>query len=248
MRRLFAFILAGLLASMDCNAATLASYADGDQAIDVCRVDLTRDQVRTFWRDTHGDIMGRVDTLRDRLAVNGEVLACASNAGIFAVDRSPIGLYIEGGKVLHKLNTRKGAYGNFYMQPNGAFLIAAGQAEIVHTDVLAEQLGTLLPTISYASQSGPMLVLDGQINPSFVPESPNRLVRNGVCVIGSQDIALVRSHAAINFYDFARLMRDKLHCRNALYFDGTVSRLYPYDHDAEGDTVGPMIGVTSHTK
>ena len=225
-------------------ASTLATYSTGDTALDTCRANLTRDNVRMFWRDAAGNVLGSVDSLREWLAKRGETLACATNGGIYGTDLRPIGLYIEGGSLLHPLNTRKGAYGNFYLQPNGVFMLLANEAVIVATDVLAASFDTVTPAIQYATQSGPILVSAGRINPLLTPGSTNRVVRNAVCVLSSTEIALVRSRAPINFYDLARVMRDAMGCRDALLLDGSVSRLYPYDADKLGAPVGPLIAVT----
>jgi len=236
-------VLVLLLCTMLAHASTLATYGSGDTAIDTCRANLSRDNIRMFWRDAAGNVLGSVDTLRAWLAKRGETLACATNGGIYGTDLRPIGLYVEGGSLLHPLNTRKGAYGNFYLQPNGVFMLLANEAVIVATDVLAASFDTVTPAIQYATQSGPILVSAGKINPLLTPGSTNRVVRNAVCVMSSTEIGLVRSKAPINFYDLARVMREGMGCRDALLLDGSVSRLYPYDADKLGAPVGPLIAV-----
>jgi uncharacterized protein YigE (DUF2233 family) len=49
----------------------------------------------------------------------------------------------------------------------------------------------------------------------------------------------------MSLYDFAVYFRDRLGCRDALYFDGNVSSLYStalrrYD---KRDGLGPLIGI-----
>lgn len=226
------------------SAATLASYGQGDQTIDACRLNLTRDSVRMFWRATDGSIFGNFARLNAWLLTRNEHLVCASNAGIYGKDLRPIGLYVEAGKVLHKLNTRKEAYGNFYLQPNGVFLLSEHEATILSTDEIAVELDQRLPFIRYAAQSGPILLRNGEINPSFTQGSDNRVIRNAVCVISSTDIALAKSRAPMNFDDFAMRLRDKLGCRDALYLDGSISQLYPYDNNNFAPSFGAMIGAT----
>jgi uncharacterized protein YigE (DUF2233 family) len=54
------------------------------------------------------------------------------------------------------------------------------------------------------------------------------------------------SEAPINFYEFATMFRDLLHCPDALFLDGTISSLYSPElkrNDFRMD-LGPMIGVT----
>ena len=84
------------------------------------------------------------------------------NGGMYKTDNSPLGLFIESTKVLTTLNTRS-ANGNFYLKPNGVFYITTdNQATICKTENF-----TINPKIKYATQSGPMLVINGQIHPAF---------------------------------------------------------------------------------
>ena len=236
------------LASSSEPAATLASYGQGEQIIDACQLNLVQDTVSMFWRAEDGSFFGNFSRLGKWLRGHNEQLFCATNAGIYGTDLHPIGLYIESGKVLRKLNTRKDAYGNFYLQPNGVFLLTEHEVEILTTDELAGEWETRLPTIRYATQSGPILLINGQVNAMFTDGSSNRVVRNAVCIIGAGNFALARSRFPINFHDFARQLRDKLSCRDALYLDGSISQLYPFDNGNLGPSFGAMIGATTPTK
>ena len=236
--------LALALATLPAPAATLASYGQDDQVIDACLLNLSQDTVRMFWRDADGSVLGNFNRLGAFLAERNEKLVCATNAGIYGMDLRPIGLYIEAGRTLHKLNTRKDAHGNFYLQPNGVFLLVDDEAVILTTDEIASEWETRLPFIRYATQSGPVLLHDGQINPLFTPGSDNRVVRNAACTQSATTFALVKSRFPINFHDFARQLRDTLGCQNALYLDGSISQLYPFDGGNMGPNFGAIIGAT----
>ncbi len=212
--------------------------------MDACHLNLARDNVKTYWKAPDGAVFGHFGSLTDWLQERGEKLVCASNAGIYGKDLRPLGLYIEAGRVLHKLNTRKEAYGNFYLQPNGVLLLTEYDARIVTTETLAVELDNLLPSIRYAVQSGPILLLGGEINSLFAPGSENRLLRNAVCVTSGVNIVLAKSRSPINFHDFAKQLRDALGCRDALYLDGSISQLYPFDNSSFGPSFGAMIGAT----
>jgi len=243
LMRLTLYALIAFAAS-SASAVTLASYGQDDQIIDVCQLNLAHDNVRMFWRAEDDSHFANFSRLSEWLLARLEKLICATNAGIYGTDLRPIGLYIEAGKMLHKLNTRKEAYGNFYLQPNGVFQLKDHEAMILSTDEVAANLETKLKGVMYATQSGPILLRAGQINPLFTQGSENRLVRNAVCVISASDIALVKSRSAINFHDFALQMRDQLGCRDALYLDGSVSQLYPYDNGKFGPNFAVIIGAT----
>ena len=90
-----------------------------------------------------------------------------------------------------------------------------------------------------------MLVIDGALHPRFDATSTSRYIRNGVGVSRDMKTAwFVISDRAVTFHEFARFFRDELGARNALYFDGSISRLYaPALNRADwGRTMGPIIG------
>ena len=90
-----------------------------------------------------------------------------------------------------------------------------------------------------------MLVIDGALHPRFLVDSDSRYVRNGVGVSPDGQTAwFAISDRAVTFHEFARFFRDALGARNALYFDGSISRLYaPSISRADwGSRMGPIIG------
>jgi uncharacterized protein YigE (DUF2233 family) len=96
-----------------------------------------------------------------------------------------------------------------------------------------------------ATQSGPLLVSAERIHPAFNPKSVSRLFRNGVGVISPHEVVFAISEGPVSFYEFATLFRDKLHCSDALFLDGTVSSLYapPLGRNDRKIKLGPIIGV-----
>ena len=135
--------------------------------------------------------------------------------------------------------------GNFSQQPNGVFLIEGGAARVITTDEYA----TEHPKPSLATQSGPMLVHNGEITTSAVmsPTSTWRKIRNGVCAPSPDTAVFAISDSPVTFYEFAGFFRDVLHCREALYLDGTISSLYaPSLHrEDSGSEMGPILGVAA---
>jgi uncharacterized protein YigE (DUF2233 family) len=94
-----------------------------------------------------------------------------------------------------------------------------------------------------ATQSGPMLVIDGQLHPSISPNGTSRYLRNGVGIGPSGQPIFVISRQPVSFGQFARFFRDGMGCRNALYFDGLVSALWdgPAGQNSQTVNLGPMI-------
>ncbi len=234
-------VLLASIASMPL-AAELKTLGTGDTQLEVCQLDAASDMVRMFWRAPDGAVFGDFDQVQHTLLASHERLLCASNAGIYGKDLQPIGLYVEAGHVLHLLNTRKNGYGNFYLQPNGVFMLTAQGAAIMDTDAVAAQWDGLAPTVRYATQSGPMLLQGGVINGAFTPGSGNRVIRNAACVRSGTEVMLAKSRLPINFHDFASVLRDA-GCRDALYLDGSISALYPVDPAVVQRKFSVMVGV-----
>ena len=175
--------------------------------------------------------------------LSAERVAFAMNAGMFDEDGRPIGLAVVEGAQVHAINLRGGG-GNFHLMPNGVFLVRkSGAASIVTSDAFK-----MAPDIALATQSGPMLVIDGKLHPKFDPDGESRLIRNGVGITSDGNALFVISNEVVSFGKLARFFRDGLHARNALYFDGSVSSLWdPASgrHDA-GVPLGPMIVAMKH--
>ena len=247
---LLQILFCGLLAAGPglCDSAELIDYRFHNIAISTCKVDLQRDALRMFWKDDNKLVLGKFFRLRAWLRTQRDDVVCATNAGIYDEDQRPLGLYIEKGVTLRRLNVRKNAYGNFYLQPNGVFLIRDRQADIVDTDRFAVERETLMPGVLFATQSGPILIQNGKINATFSAESENRLIRNAVCTTSPHEIVLAVSHGPINFYEFSQFLRDKIGCINALYLDGNISRMYPGDATNLSADFGVLIAVTKEVR
>lgn len=196
--------------------------------------------VKLYWKDKQGNHFGSIAKLKSWLASKGQSLLFAMNGGMYQEDRRPVGLYIEGGKTLSPLNKRA-AGGNFYLKPNGVFYITQNNVAGIST---TDQFNPA--QVLYATQSGPMLVIDGNIHPSFTKGSTNINIRNGVGILPNGKIVFALSKQLVNLYDFAKFFK-KLGCKNALYLDGFVSRMYAPQQQwiqTDGD-FGVMIGVVS---
>jgi len=205
-----------------------------------CRIDLSQEDLRLFLRDSEGAIYGSFLRVEQALPP-GKRLGVAMNAGMFHEDRAPVGLYVENGTEEMRVVTADGP-GNFGLLPNGVLCLTDGAARIVESRRYAENP----PACRDATQSGPMLVIDGDLHPRFIPDGASRNIRNGVGVEEDGRIVhLVISNVPVNFHHFARFFRDHLGVPDALYFDGRVSRLYaPGIGRADiGLPVGPIIGT-----
>ncbi len=211
-----------------------------DQPYTVCEVAADED-LRLFQAGSDGAVYGSFSAVNTALLSEDRTLGFAMNAGMFHADRSPVGLLIERGDERHGIITSDGP-GNFGLLPNGVFCVADDRFAVIESRTFAENP----PDCTYATQSGPMLVIGGDLHPRFLPTSDSLYIRNGVGVSadGSKAVFAI-SDQAVNFHTFARLFRDALGLPQALYLDGSISRLYAPDLDRHdgGFPMGPIIGT-----
>ncbi len=213
----------------------------------VCGFDLVDSDVRLFWQQSNGRPYATFATLANALDLEGMQLEFAMNGGMYGDDLSPIGLHVEGGRTLREANTatsHKRPEPNFFKKPNGVFFIGDGVAGVMTTDAYL----TSPPRARFATQSGPMLVIDGDLHPAFIVDSHSRKPRNGVCAPTPTEVRFVISDGRVNFHDFGRFVRDHLGCDNALFLDGgSAPGIYAPElgrNDPPGHGgYGPIIGV-----
>lgn len=208
------------------------------------QVNPEKQNIRLYWKNNKGEILKSLDHLKNDVQSKQEKLVFAMNGGMFEPDNSPKGLYIEDFKILKSIDTLQGS-GNFYLKPNGIFYLTRNnRAGIVETKKYVQN-----KEVRYATQSGPMLITNGKINPIFQENSKNMNIRNGVGILKNGDLLFVMSKKEINFYNLAEFFKNS-GCKDALYLDGYVSRTYlPKKKWIQKDgNFGIMIGVTESKK
>jgi len=207
-------------------------------------VDTKKQDIKLYWKDESNGQFGSIEHLRWWLTKHKRMLVFAMNGGMYKSDNSPQGLFIEDKVQLSRLDTSSGN-GNFYLKPNGVFFITTNNLPGICTTMGFNNNGQ----VKYATQSGPMLVIDDQINSVFKQGSANLNIRNGVGILPDNRVVFAMSKKGINFYDFANYFK-KLGCKNALYLDGFVSRAYlPEKGWIQTDgNFGVIIGVSTAVK
>lgn len=197
------------------------------------------DKIEFFLKDQKGEYYKDFDRIRQSLMSKNIELKFACNGGMYKKDGSPQGLYIEHGEQITKLDTATSGYGNFYLSPNGVFYLNKDKSgHIIQTSNFR-----FSEEIEFATQSGPMLLIDSEIHPKFRKGSNNLNIRNGVGVLPNGNLLFAMSMEKINLHDFANYFKMNS-CSNALYLDGFVSKMYyPPFVDQKSGNFGVIIGV-----
>ncbi len=244
LRNLTAFIAtlaslsltAGAAMALECREITFEKLP-----FTLCEVDIETDDLRLFLNDKDGERYGHFSSIDAALSDKDQKLGFAMNAGMYHDDRSPVGHYIENGKEQMRVIPNAGP-GNFGMLPNGVLCIQSDSVRVIETLEYNEDR----PECRYATQSGPMLVIDGKLHPRFLVDSTSRYIRNGVGTTedGKKAVFAI-SDRSVTFHEFGRLFRDELKLPNALFLDGNVSRIHApsLDRSDRGWYLGPIVGV-----
>lgn len=193
--------------------------------------------IEVYSTDRRGNPLRSFDDFERAYPDEARYVRFGMNAGMFDNQGQPVGLLIQRGKLKHSVN-RKSGRGNFYLMPNGILLVDGDSWKIVPTTQFKSIDG-----IVEATQSGPMLVMDGKLHPAFQADGKSRHIRNGVGIGPDGQPIFVITESPVSFGKFARFFRDEVHARNALYLDGSVSSLWDPQNgrrDQKGP-IGPMV-------
>ena len=236
---LFAFLIPAVSVSTETAPCQRVTYEHSEYT--VCEVDLRRQSVRLFWKKPDGHPYGYLSSLPRALGNHSEHLLFATNGGMYHPDNSPVGLYVEGGRELVRANTSAGP-GNFHMRPNGVFYVTGDVAGVLETRSFIKRK----PQVDFATQSGPMLVIDGKVHTRFARYGGSRKYRAGVGSRDPNSVVFAVSESEVSFGEFARLFRDKLRCKDALFLDGgSATSFYSpvLGRNSNLLPLGPIIGV-----
>src|SRR5262249_45884523 len=204
-----AFVVAAAISLVDHNDSARAqpqpcrSREYAHNAYTICEVDLGKHTVRLYWKRSDGTPYAYLPSLPRVLEYETGRLLFATNAGMFDPTLKPVGLYVEQGRELVHVNTKSG-YGNFHMKANGIFYIANRRAAVAETQAFVKQR----PQAEVATQSGPMLVINGRLHPRFDRGSTSLKARSGVGVRADGKVIFAISQGEVSFDAFARLFRD----------------------------------------
>ncbi|WP_324067666.1 MAG: phosphodiester glycosidase family protein [Flavobacterium sp.] len=234
------FIILLIIATISVGFYQFGKPANEDDRFVSYIVNPKKQNLEFFWKNKKEEHFKNAENLISWLKSKNKKLLFSTNGGMYKKDNSPQGLYVENTITKSEIETSNGK-GNFYLKPNGVFYLTTDKNPMIckTENFLSNE------KIKYATQSGPMLVIDGEIHTAFKKNSTNLNIRNGVGILPNNQIIFAISKKEINFYDFAEYFK-KLGCKNALYLDGFVSRTYLPEknwNQIDGN-FGVIIGVT----
>lgn len=177
-----------LLIAVATLAFTSANKFDDDSGMVSYIVDPKIQELHFYWKNKEGERLGSINRLKKEIERKNQTLVFATNGGMYSKNFSPQGLFIQNRKIITPLDTADGA-GNFYMKPNGIFYITTENVPFVceTRDFIHDN------NIKYATQSGPMLLLNGKVHTAFKEGSTNLNIRNGVGILPNNTILFAMS-------------------------------------------------------
>lgn len=203
-----------------------------------CVADPAVHQISTGLAPASGDNFGTIEGWA--AGRNESAIAFVMNGGMYDDALKPIGYFVRDEDRLAELNREDGS-GNFYLKPNGVFFGTGDNWRILDTDTFLRTIGT---RPEFGTQSGPMLVVNGELHPEIQDNGPSKAIRNGVGIDAEGKAHFVISDGALSFGQLARYFRDELKTPNALFLDGNVSSLWdPATGRMDSRRVGPLIVV-----
>ena len=208
-----------------------------------CVGDPSKHQIKMVLGDDEGAPYRSLRAYGESLGIDAIEVAFAFNGGMFDGEGLPIGYYVENGQRLQELNRNDGP-GNFHLKPNGVFFGTDGTWQIMTSDSFFAQIGD---RPKFGTQSGPMLVIEGEIHPEIADDGPSKAIRNAVGIDAKGKAHFVIAEVPVSFGIMARFFRDELETPNALYLDSNVSALWnPAAERLDASPpLGPLIVVTN---
>ena len=150
------------------------------------------------------------DFLKSQVALHSNIYL--TNGGFYDNGGKPVGYYVKDSKKVQDVNIGSGP-GNFFIKPNGAFIITDNDAMICESSQIQNA-----KNVSLGIQNGPMLVNNGQVNPAFAT-FPKQYLKSGVGIytVGNDKfIVFATSNVIVTYSEFASLFKDYFNCDNAL--------------------------------
>lgn len=190
----------------------------------VAEADMSRVRLRML---SHSAALHSLPDAVEVLRRRGERALLVTNGGLFHAE-SPIGLQVEDGRPVRSL--RLGSTppegqkaGNFYYLPNGVlYQDHAGRVAIRESSDMRGHERSIRDGL----QSGPALLLNGNVHPIARPPNRGRAHerRSAACISAPERLSIVFAPGATTFPQITRFLTE-LGCRDAIFLDATITGL-----------------------
>lgn len=207
-------------------------------ALTHCVADPAKHRISAALAPKSGDNFGTIEGWA--AGRNEGAIAFVMNGGTFGDDLQPIGYFVQDSDRRVELNRGEGS-GNFFLRPNGVFFGSGGSWRILDSDTFLRTVGD---RPQFGMQSGPMLVIGGELHPEIQDDGPSKAIRAGVGMDAQGRAHFVISQEPLSFGKLARFYRDTLKVADALYLDARSPSLWdPASGRMDGGRVGPLLVV-----
>lgn len=217
-----------------------------DVQLTLCIADPKEHSIRTALGPEGGKPWRSLASFAGNRPTSAQPIAFAMNGGMFDDNGDPIGYYVEDSVRYRVLNRARGP-GNFHMLPNGVFFGSDGEWQVRTSEDFFDNVDR---RPEFGTQSGPMLVIGGELHSEIDPDGTSLRLRNAVGIDSAGRALFVISDEPVSFGKLARFYRDVLKVKDALFLDGTVSSLWSPELGRldSAALIGPLIVVEKRAK
>ena len=160
----------------------------------------------------------KIGTLSKLVKLDSTIIF-AMNGSMYTPEYTPVGLYVEKGKVISKLKLLNNPKVNFGITPQAVlFVDKKGKAGMIDAKIAKPS------DYYYAVQLAPMLLINGQVNPR-IKDIKSKYKRNAMGITKQGRIVMVLSHYPVTFQELVLKLK-ALGCTSAAYVDGSVSEAW----------------------
>ena len=178
----------------------------------------------------------RIGNFKNLLAID-PALQFAMNGAMYSSGvPSPVGLYVEKGRVVHELVRTNNSKLNFGISQCIFYIDKKGKGGIAGLDEVKES------EYEFAVELAPQLIINGMVNERIM-DMKSKYIRNGLGITKKGQIVLLSSNHQVTMLQFANKLK-ALGCESAAYIDGAVSRYWKKGMTLSGgdENFGVLIG------
>ena len=147
--------------------------------------------------------------------LNDNEVVCISEVGFYDNGGNHVGLLQIEGKEFFGVDLGTKGNGNFYLAPNGVFSFDSSTKRITESNAYSTNRYKSKNSI----QSGPLLIVNGELHPKLNLFSLNKHGRSAICSIpqnGQIYTLFITALDPVNMYTFSMVLKQRFNCDYAL--------------------------------